>query len=296
MTATPSVASAPEPDRPSGVRYFDADFDYESHALEVSSHWSPAAAEAPLPPLCEQDAAWQAFHEQHSGEHFFKPRRYLLAEFPQLCASDVRLLELGCGSGSSALPVLSLSPTARVTACDFAQSAVDACLKNTAAHAARCDVFRADLCDGAFSRALDASAARAGWGGARSFDAVLCAFVLSALPPDKLQRALINALSAVRFGGALLLRDYGDLDMPQLRFAPTSCRGERLYQRVDGTLARFFRPEALRDEVLAAAQQAGLAVSCLDAHYCCVRCTNRRESLEMKRVFVHLEVRVDGLL
>ena len=284
MAGLPQCVDA-EPDRPdTTVLYFDADFAHESHAAEVSATWTTPSALLESP-LCEQDAAWHAFHQQHAGTHFFKPRRYLLQEFSQLSAPGLCLLEIGCGSGASALPVLSRSPTARVACCDFAQSAVDLCLQNTSAYRARCDAFRADVCDESFSAAMEASAARTGWG--RSFDAVLCAFVLSAVPPEKLRAALVNALSAVRAGGCLLVRDYGDLDLPQLRFAANACRGDRLFQRADGTLARFFRPEELREEVQAAAAQAGIAGKCLDTHYCCVRVTNRSQALTMKRVFVH---------
>ena len=49
----------------------------------------------------------------HRGGTFFKERRYLLAEFPCLLRDNLTVLEVGCGSGSSALPVLRANGSAR---------------------------------------------------------------------------------------------------------------------------------------------------------------------------------------
>ena len=52
--------------------------------------------------------------------------RYLLLEFPALMQTDPppRVVELGCGVGSSLLPVLKANPAARVIATDISPAAV----------------------------------------------------------------------------------------------------------------------------------------------------------------------------
>eukprot|EP00250_Pteridium_aquilinum_P005961 c15970_g1_i2 orf=115-450(+) len=52
--------------------------------------------------------AWDKFHKLHAKHAFFKERRYLVKEFPDLLASDraLKILEIGCGTGSSVLPIL----------------------------------------------------------------------------------------------------------------------------------------------------------------------------------------------
>ena len=52
--------------------------------------------------------------------------RYLLLEFPALMRTDPppRVVELGCGVGSSLLPVLKANPGARVIATDVSSAAV----------------------------------------------------------------------------------------------------------------------------------------------------------------------------
>ncbi len=75
-----------------------------------------------------QASAWDRFHSQHSATPFFKARRYLLQEFPVLGTrgKTLTVLEVGCGGGASALPLLQSNQDVRVAACDFAASAVRA--------------------------------------------------------------------------------------------------------------------------------------------------------------------------
>lgn len=84
----------------------------------VDNGWSDAA---------EQSSAWSRFYDRHDTAPFFKARRYLTAEFPILMQTNgVTVLEVGCGTGSSVLPLLEANPGARVIACDFSASAVAA--------------------------------------------------------------------------------------------------------------------------------------------------------------------------
>jgi hypothetical protein len=174
------------------VTYFEKDFDFELHRVEVEATWDPlvgggptpvvavcvsgggggcgakkkttitdddavtaaaaaeataAAARAPsttatndanstnnasdtsttiaTPTTEAQAGCWDDFHKQHRGGNFFKERRYLLAEFPSLALdTPFSILEVGCGSGSSCLPVLRANPRAAVLACDFSAAAV----------------------------------------------------------------------------------------------------------------------------------------------------------------------------
>lgn len=71
-----------------------------------------------------QSGAWSCFYQRHGTSPFFKARRYLTTEFPVLASKGITVLEVGCGTGASALPVLSHNPESRVIACDFAASAV----------------------------------------------------------------------------------------------------------------------------------------------------------------------------
>lgn len=75
----------------------------------------------------QADARWQLFHSRH--EAFFRPRQFVLAAFPQLAAAQ-RVLELGCGNGSSVYTLLRKgAPGSRVYASDLVPGA----LRNVAA-------------------------------------------------------------------------------------------------------------------------------------------------------------------
>lgn len=70
--------------------------------------------------------SWEAFHVRHSRNIFFKERRYLTKEFPELGVADKSLtvLEIGCGTGSSVVPILKANKEAVVYACDCSAAAL----------------------------------------------------------------------------------------------------------------------------------------------------------------------------
>ncbi|XP_042404570.1 uncharacterized methyltransferase C3H7.11-like, partial [Zingiber officinale] len=64
-----------------------------------------------------------SFHRRHSAGKFFKERRYLLKEFPELIriSDPVKVLEVGCGNGSNVLPILRAKQNITVYACDCSE-------------------------------------------------------------------------------------------------------------------------------------------------------------------------------
>lgn len=70
--------------------------------------------------------SWETFHTRHSRNLFFKERRYLTKEFPDLCRADKRLfvLEVGCGTGSSVVPIVRENKHAFIYACDCSSAAL----------------------------------------------------------------------------------------------------------------------------------------------------------------------------
>lgn len=111
------------------AEYFSKDFEWEELRSEVESNpslrhhfqsFSHSSTQSP-----ESDVqAWKQFHTRHSSGKFFKERRYLLKEFPQLLSSShpnsipQKLLEVGCGNGSTILPILRANKDIVVYACD----------------------------------------------------------------------------------------------------------------------------------------------------------------------------------
>jgi SAM-dependent methyltransferase len=81
---------------------------------------------------------------------------------------------------------------------------------------------------------------------------VLLLFVQSAISPEHYEYIQKLAWKILKPGGVLLFRDYGKYDMAQLRFEKSSKRqgnrlGEDFYVRGDGTRAKFFTEDELRD-------------------------------------------------
>lgn len=69
---------------------------------------------------------WDTFYQAHPTARFFKERRYLLLEFPVLGRRDPpqHVTELGCGCGSSIIPVLRANPAATATVSDVSGTSV----------------------------------------------------------------------------------------------------------------------------------------------------------------------------
>lgn len=54
-------------------------------------------------------ANWEEFHATHNSAKFFKERRYICLAFPELLQQNAHILEIGCGHGSSIVPVLKVA-------------------------------------------------------------------------------------------------------------------------------------------------------------------------------------------
>lgn len=306
-----------------GPAFFHAgrDFEWEElrarHEAKLLQATAPATTSergAPVAPveaaaaIAAQVDGWERHFVRHAAAPslFFKERRYLLDQFPMLQgpprAGEVamRILETGCGNGSSVLPILKGNVHASVHATDPSASAVEQ----------TCDVVR--RCGDALAERLTSevqpdltepcSAALAG-----SFDLALIVFTLSAIPADGDAKLLAATARAVRKGGRVLIRDYGLYDLRHLGDAASSERlvsapgcppgcppgahplrpGRKAYQyrRPGGMFRRYYSLEDV--EQLAA--EAGLEVE--ESRYLCIRLRNERKDLNMDRVYISAVLR-----
>ncbi|XP_024525468.1 methyltransferase-like protein [Selaginella moellendorffii] len=176
-----------------------------------------------------KDFDWNDLHEEVESA---QERRYLLKEFPELGRSNQEFtaLEVGCGAGSSAIPILRFdvvcyslllkdvfcsraTTTARVYACDLSEAAVSLTNKmgDKALNEQATSRLRTFVCDPsceALPAWLACDACRASDFGIKSF----LIFALSALADlDQMSNLLKECCSVLRPGGMLLFRDYGML-------------------------------------------------------------------------------------
>ncbi|KAL1188151.1 hypothetical protein V5N11_003182 [Cardamine amara subsp. amara] len=250
---------------------------------------------------------WQDFHSRHSSGKFFKERRYLLKEFPELvsCEENSKLLEVGCGNGSTVIPILRGSKNITVYACDCSSEALVRTKENIDRSIATVDNFHSFCCDfssSQFPNWLACNHCRDNFMGKHSggskgvdikykcslnehciggVDFVTLVFTLSAVPKERMPRAIKECFAVLKPGGLLLFRDYGLYDMTMLRFEPEKCIGFREYVRSDGTLSYFF----CLDTVRRLFTDAGFIE--VELENCCVKAVNRRKGKIMYRVWVH---------
>jgi hypothetical protein len=85
----------------------------------------PPSGRAEIMPACRDTGnSWEAFHQQHASGRFFRPKRYLTEEFPQLVAPGIHILDIGAGNGASVIPILIKNVSARATCCDVSSIAL----------------------------------------------------------------------------------------------------------------------------------------------------------------------------
>lgn len=192
---------------------------------------------------------WDSFYSKHRN-NFFKDRKWLLKEFPELDmdnrpeGSTIRVLEVGCGVGNTSFPLLEWDKYHRMFlySCDFSAVAVDVLKKNKNYDQSRICGFVWDITEDPPEDAPEDN----------SLDYVICIYVISAIYPPKVRKAIDNLVRLLKPGGMLLFKDYGRFDLTQLRFKENRYIGENLYCRGDGTLVYFFSKDELDQLLLSA--------------------------------------------
>ena len=263
--------------------------------------------------------SWERFYRSHVGKAIdpnakpiraFKDRHYLRREFAELMPPAIRadpkahtppldptalpppdvdspnhkvVLELGCGVGNSAFPMMRANPDMYVHACDCSETAVANLMASPEYDERRCDAFVADLAAGASPlshRIADGTC-----------DAVTGVFFFSALDAKTFGAVAAECERVLKPGGCVLFRDYclddvknkngegsGD-ESDGRRFEPGEKIGDGTYVRPDGTLAVFL-DEA---RVEASFREAGLNGKCRVVTH---EVVNRKLDVRITRSFV----------
>lgn len=230
----------------------------------------------------EEGSKWDKFYGMHD-RWFFKDRKWLTSEFPELSAfahdnegreeRQYSVLEVGCGAGNTVFPLMRLTPSnVHVYACDFSLEAVNLVKSHAEYDPDRCTAFQHDLASDASVLPNDIKV-----------DLVLAVFVLSAIHPSRLAHVISKLQSVLKPGGAVLFRDYGRMDLTQLRLPPSRffCSPD-YYRRGDGTLVHFFTETELTTRLFTS--EGGWKVRHIQTDKRLI--VNRKRQLLMRRVWV----------
>lgn len=112
-------------------------------------------------------------------------------------------------------------------------------------------------------------------------DVVTMIFVLSAISPEKMRVVVERLWHCLRPGGFVIFRDYGLLDMTQMRFVAKKGRklADNFYVRADGTRTFFFELDFVRQLF----EATGFRV--IDLAFDTRELRNRKRKLSMYRVW-----------
>ncbi|GAA5968231.1 hypothetical protein JCM11641_003779 [Rhodosporidiobolus odoratus] len=243
-----------------GGRFLTADHDPWSHNAWDQVEWGPAEEEfaraalekqrnSPVPRHLQDEfnanpaKHWDVFYK-HNKDNFFKDRAWLQTEFPELAqcleteAGPKRIVEIGCGNGSTLFPLLAANqnPKLDLHGYDYSKEAVAVVRGHESFDPEHltCDVWDLSSPSGPPPTVPP-----------QSVDVLTMIFVLSALHPDEWPRAVENAWRMLKPGGVLLFRDYGRNDLAQLRFKANRYMQDGLYVRGDNTRVYFFERDEL---------------------------------------------------
>ncbi|KAJ3597503.1 hypothetical protein NHX12_001026 [Muraenolepis orangiensis] len=180
------------------------------------------------------------------------------------------LLEAGCGVGNCLFPLLEEDRNIFIYACDFSPRAVDFVKNHALYRPERCKAFRCDLTQDDLRHHVPQA----------SVDVVTLIFVLSAIHPDKMARALENIFRVLKPGGSVLFRDYGLNDHAMHRFKAANRLAENFYVRQDGTRSYFFSKERLAELF------EGQGFRSMANDYVFRETVNKKEGLCVPRVFL----------
>jgi len=220
---------------------------------------------------------WDLFYKRNET-NFFKDRHWTTREFQEIIDNDVVsdsskervLLEVGCGVGNLAFPLLEEGIPLKFYCCDFSPRAVQFVKDNPQYDEAKIQAFQCDITTEKLVTEM----------GPNSVDIVTCIFVLSAIHPDKHQTVFQNLATVLKPGGVLLFRDYGVYDMAMIRFKPGSKIADKFYTRQDGTRSYFFNENEVKD----LGQESGLHT--YDNQMVERRTINIKEGVNVPRNFI----------
>lgn len=221
----------------------------DQHATIEASLARQRAAPVPHPDKDKYNAKpakhWDNFYKANAS-NFFKNRKWLHLEFPELVAAAElsagprTVVEVGCGAGNAIFPLLeqNRNPELRIHAFDYSSHAIKLVQHNTLYTSPPCGTIAASVWD------LSSAAPPPGLT-PRSADILVLVFVLSALHPSEWPRAVSNIAQILKPGGLVLMRDYGRYDLTQLRFKAGRLLDDNFYIRGDGTRVYFFELDEL---------------------------------------------------
>jgi SAM-dependent methyltransferase len=186
--------------------------------------------------------AWESFYEKNNS---YQDRWLGQWDIPELATAGAAI-EIGCGVGNSAIPMLKQFPELFLYATDLSLHAVQTTSSRAAAEGlgGRLHAFAADAVQDNLQPQMQDP---------KHVDLACLVFMLSAIRTSDVPALLANIRGVLTPNSILYIRDYALGDFRQSRFSSERKLGvDDVFARSDGTICRFLTLDALDSEVCTA--------------------------------------------
>lgn len=251
---------------------------------------------------------WDEFYKKYNRS-FFQERQWISKEYPELLVHTNKILELGCGTGSTLIPIIKERINSRNNYLqDSICTGLDESVENESTDTLLLKDRDISKCSNIFGVDYSLTAVNllkekvpqisSQFASAditqieevtisnqsiKSVDIVLLIYTLSAIHPSSHGSVFRLIHRALKESGVVIFKDYYEMDLTQLRFKEAQVLEKNFYMRGDNTYVYYFSREEIEKQV------SGLfkIVKYVEDTKLII---NRKKQKEMYRCFVEIKL------
>lgn len=251
---------------------------------------------------------WESFYRRYSSS-FFKERQWIPKEYPEIIIHTNRILEIGCGTGSTIIPLIKaridrdndylqensehfsieeerdsketiglteteIEKCSNIYGVDYSSTAIS--ILQSRIPSIKDQFISKDITKIKDMIYFDKKPID-------SIDIILLIYTLSAIHPSEYESIFSLIHRTLKTGGVVIFKDYYEMDLTQLRFKKDQIIDKNMYKRGDDTYVYYFNKKEIESlskdlfRIVKYKEDTKLVI-------------NRKKKKEMYRCFVEIKL------